>query len=327
MEFVRFGSTGLKVSRLCLGMMSYGSKQWRPWVLDEAESRPLLRHALDIGINFFDTADMYSVGASEEILGRALRDFGIPRDSVVLASKLHFPMSEDPNDQGLSRKHIFASIDNSLRRLRTDYIDLYQIHRFDYETPIEETIEALNDLVRAGKVRYIGASAMFAWQFMKMLMTSDACGWARFASMQCYYNILYRENEREMLPLCRAEGIAVIPYSPLARGFVTGKYRREGGAESLRSRTDPYTDKDYYREADFAIVDRITQLAQQRGIKNIQVAMAWILQQPGITAPVMGATKAEYLDDAVAALALKLTPEELKMLEEPYQPRTILGYA
>jgi 1-deoxyxylulose-5-phosphate synthase len=326
MEYVRFGSTGLKVSRLCLGMMSYGSKQWRPWVLDAEESRPVLRRAFDLGINFFDTADMYSLGVSEEITGQAVREMAGGRDRVILASKLHFPMSSDPNDQGLSRKHIFDSIDRTLRRLGTDYVDLYQIHRFDYGTPIEETLEALNDLVRAGKVRYIGASAMFAWQFLKMLMTSGAHGWTRFVSMQCYHNILYRENAREMLPLCKAEGIAVIPYSPLARGFVTGKYKRQGGAESLRSQNDEYTDRDYYREQDFAIVDRITQIAQRRGVKNAQVAMAWISQQPAVVAPILGATKAEYLDDAVAALSLKLDGDEVKLLAEPYQARAIMGH-
>ena len=228
MEYVRFGSTGLKVSRLCLGAMSYGSKKWREWVLEEEDARPVIRHAIEKGINFFDGADMYSTGVSEEILGRALKDFGPGRDRLVIATKLYMPMSKDPNDRGLSRKHILKSIDNSLRRLGTDYVDLYQIHRFDYETPIEETLEALNDCVRAGKVRYIGGSAMFAWQFMKMLMTSDARRLARFASMQCYYNLLYRENEREVLPMCRAEGIAVIPYSPLARGFVAGQPQAGG---------------------------------------------------------------------------------------------------
>jgi aryl-alcohol dehydrogenase (NADP+) len=305
--------------------MTYGSKQWRPWVLDEHESGPLIRHALDLGINFFDTADMYSVGASEQVLGRALKDHGPGRDRVVIATKVYFPMSEDPNDRGLSRKHIFDSIDRSLQRLGTDYVDLYQIHRFDYETPIEETLEALNDVVRAGKARYLGGSAMWAWQFMKMLKTADQRGFTRFSSFQCYYNILYREQEREVLPMCRAEGIAVIPYSPLARGFVAGNRKKNGGGETVRSNTDPYSDNDYYHDQDFAIVERITQVARKRGVKNAQVAMAWILQQPGITAPILGASKPEHLDDAVAALSLKLEPDELKMLEELYQPRAILG--
>ena len=325
MEYVRFGSTGLKVSRLCLGTMTYGSTQWRPWVLDEKESRPLIRRALELGINFFDTADMYSIGASEQVLGRALKDFGPGRDRVVVATKVFFPMSEDPNDRGLSRKHIFDSIDKSLKRLETDYVDLYQIHRFDYETPIEETIEALNDVVRAGKVRYLGASAMWAWQFMKMLMTADQRGFTRFSCFQCYYNILYREQEREVLPMCRAEGIAVIPYSPLARGFVAGNRKRDGGGETVRSNSDSYSDNDYYHEQDFAIVDRITQVARKRGVKNAQVALAWILRQPGITAPILGASRAEHLEDAVEALNLKLDAEELKTLEELYQPRAIVG--
>ena len=325
MEYVRFGSTGLKVSRLCLGTMTYGSTQWRPWVLDEKESRPLIRRALELGVNFFDTADMYSIGASEQVLGRALKDFGPGRDRVVIATKVFFPMSADPNDRGLSRKHIFDSIDKSLKRLETDYVDLYQIHRFDYETPIEETIEALNDVVRAGKVRYLGASAMWAWQFMKILMTADQRGFARFSSFQCYYNILYREQEREVLPMCRAEGIAVIPYSPLARGFVAGNRQRDGGGETVRSNSDPYSDNDYYHEQDFAIVDRITQVARKLGVKNAQVALAWILRQPGITAPILGASRAEHLEDAVEALNLKLDAEELKTLEELYQSRAIVG--
>jgi aryl-alcohol dehydrogenase-like predicted oxidoreductase len=268
---------------------------------------------------------MYSFGASEQVLGRALKDFGPSRDRVVVATKIYFPMSEDPNDRGLSRKHIFDSIDKSLQRLGTDYVDLYQIHRFDYETPIEETLEALNDVVRAGKVRYLGASAMWAWQFMKMLMTADQRGFTRFSSFQCYYNILYREQEREVLPMCRAEGIAVIPYSPLARGFIAGNRKREGGGETVRSNSDPYSDNDYYHEQDFAIVDRITQVARKRGVKNAQVAMAWILQQPGITAPILGASKTEHLEEAAAALSLKLDAEELKTLEELYQPRAIIG--
>ena len=317
----------MKVSRLCLGAMTYGSKSWRKWVLEEEESRPIIRHALEVGINFFDCADMYSTGVSEELMGRALKDFGPGRDRLVIASKLFMPMSDDPNDRGLSRKHILKSIDLSLRRLGTDFVDLYQIHRFDYDTPIEETLDALNAVVKSGKARYIGGSAMFAWQFMKMLMTSDARHLARFASMQCYHNLLYRENEREVIPMCRAEGVAVIPYSPLARGFVAGNRKREGGGETFRSNNDPYTDNDYYHPQDFVIVDRITEVAQQRGVKNAQVAMAWMLQQPGITAPILGATKVEYIDDAVAALSLKLSTEEMKAMEAPYQPRTILGHS
>jgi aryl-alcohol dehydrogenase-like predicted oxidoreductase len=326
MEIVRFGSTGMKVSRLCLGAMSYGVKTWRGWVLEEAEARPVIKHAIEKGIFFFDCADMYSNGVSEEIMGRALKDFGPGRDRIVLATKVYMPMSKDPNDRGLSRKHILKSIDNSLRRLGTDYVDLYQIHRFDYETPVEETLEALNDCVRAGKVRYIGATAMFAWQFMKMLKTSEALRVARFVSMQCYHNLLYRENEREVIPMCRAEGIAVMPYSPLARGFVAGNRFKQGGGETLRSKTDPYSDADYYHPQDFAIVDRITEVARKRGVKNAQIAMAWMLQQPGITAPILGATKAEYIDDAIEAMKIKLEPEEIKALEECYHPRAILGH-
>lgn len=327
MEYVRFGSTGMKVSRLCLGAMSFGAKQWREWVLEENEARPVIRHAFEAGINFIDCADMYSTGVSEEIIGRAVKDFGPPRDRLVIATKLYNPMSGDPNDRGLSRKHVMASIDGSLKRLGTDYVDLYQIHRFDYETPIEEALDALDDCVRAGKVRYLGASAMFAWQFMKMLMTSDAHGWARFVSMQCYYNLLYRENEREMLPLCRAEGVAVIPYSPLARGFVAGNRKREGGGETVRSQTDPFGKNDFYTSQDFDIVDRITEVARGRGISNAQVAMAWILGKPGITSPILGANKTKYIDEAISALGIQLTADEVKRLEEPYRPRKVMGHS
>jgi aryl-alcohol dehydrogenase (NADP+) len=327
MEYTRLGSTGLKVSRLCLGAMTYGSKQWRPWVLSEEEARPFIRRAVELGINFFDTADMYSVGASEEVLGRALNDFGPGRERVVIATKVFNPMSDDPNDRGLSRKHIFASIDASLRRLGTDYVDLYQIHRFDYETPVEEVLVALNDLVRAGKVRYIGASAMFAWQFMKMLMTSDKLGLARFVSMQNYYNLVYREEEREMLPLCRAEGIGVIPFSPLARGFVVGNRTREDYGETVRAKTDEFSRRQYYSERDFAIVDRITEVAKNRGVNNAQIALAWVLRQPGVTAPIIGASKMNQLDDAIAALNIKLDNTELQLLTEHYRPRQIMGHS
>jgi aryl-alcohol dehydrogenase (NADP+) len=327
MQYTRLGSTGLKVSRLCLGAMTYGSKQWRPWVLSEEEARPFIKRALELGINFFDTADMYSVGASEEVLGRALHDFGPGRDRIMIATKVFYPISEDPNDRGLSRKHIFNSIDLSLKRLGTDYVDLYQIHRFDYETPIEETLIALNDLVRTGKVRYIGASAMYAWQFMKMLMTSDKLGVARFVSMQDYYNLVYREEEREMIPLCRAEGIGVIPFSPLARGFVVGNRRQEDYGETVRAKTDEFSRRQYYSPQDFAIVDRISEVAKNRGTNNAQIALAWVLQQPGVTAPIIGASKMHQLDDAVAALDIKLDETELKLLAEPYRPRPIMAHA
>ena len=327
MEYLNLGRTGLKVSRLCLGAMTYGSKQWRPWVLEEEEARPFLRRALELGIDFIDTADMYSVGVSEEIVGRAVRDFGPGRDRVVIATKVFNPMGDDPNQRGLSRKHIMHSIDDSLRRLGTDYVDLYQIHRFDYQTPIEETIAALDDIVRAGKARYIGASAMFAWQFAKMLYTADRMGRTRFVSMQNYYNVAYREEEREMLPLCRAEGIGVIPFSPLARGFVTGNRRIEDLGETVRAKTDEFSRKQYYRPQDFAVVDAVSAVAKSRGVSNAQVALAWVLHQPGVTAPIVGASKLQHLEEAVAAVSLKLDAEELKALASPYQPREILGHS
>ena len=320
MEYLNLGRTGLKVSRLCLGAMTYGSKKWRPWILEEEESRPFLKRALDLGINFIDTADMYSLGASEEIVGRAIRDFGPGRDRVVIATKVFHAMGDDPNQAGLSRKHIMHSIDDSLRRLQTDYVDLYQIHRFDYSTPIEETIAALDDLVRAGKVRYLGASAMYAWQFAKMLYTADRLGRARFVSMQNHYNVVYREEEREMLPLCREEGIGVIPFSPLARGFVTGK------GETVRSQTDDLTKK-YYTASDFAVVDAIAAVAQARGVSNAQIALAWLMHQPGVTAPIIGASKPHHLDEAIAAVSLKLDAAELKSLAAPYQPHQILAHS
>ena len=325
MDYIRLGSTGLKVSRLCLGCMTYGSKKWREWVLEEDETRPFIRRALDAGINFFDTADMYSVGVSEEIVGRALQDFA-RRDEVVIATKVFNPMGDGPNQRGLSRKHIHEGIDASLRRLRTDYVDLYQIHRFDYESPIEETLRALDDVVRAGKALYIGASSMHAWQFAKMLYTSDRLGTARFVSMQNHYNLVYREEEREMLPLCREEGIGVIPWSPLARGFVMGNRRAQDLGDTVRAKTDEYAQKLYYKPSDFAVVDRITEIARRRGISNAQVALAWVLQQPGITAPIIGASKMAHLDDALAALSVKLDDEELKALAEPYQPHPVLGH-
>jgi aryl-alcohol dehydrogenase-like predicted oxidoreductase len=326
MDYVNLGSTGLKVSRLCLGTMTYGSKKWREWVLEEEESRPFIRHALDLGINFFDTADMYSLGVSEEIVGRALKDF-VSRVRVVIATKVFNPMGDDPNQKGLSRKHIMHAIDESLKRLQTDYVDLYQIHRFDYDTPIEETMEALDDVVKQGKALYIGASSMFAWQFAKMLCKAGELGLTRFVAMQNHYNLVYREEEREMIPLCRAEGIGIIPWSPLARGFLMGNRRKEDLGETVRAKTDEYAHRLYYQDSDFKIVERVSEIARKRGVSNAQVALAWMLQKPGITAPIIGASKMQHLDDAVAALHLKLDNGEMKALEEPYQPHPILGHS
>ncbi|HTQ53006.1 MAG TPA: aldo/keto reductase [Bryobacteraceae bacterium] len=327
MEYVNLGSAGVKVSRLCLGAMTYGSKRWREWVLEEEESRPFISRALELGINFFDTADMYSVGVSEEILGRALRDFGPGRDRVVIATKVFNPMGDDPNQRGLSRKHMRHAIDDSLRRLGTDYVDLYQIHRLDHETPMEEILLALDDVVKAGKALYVGASSMFAWQFAKMLYLADAMGVTRFVSMQNHYNLIYREEEREMLPLCRAEGIAVIPWSPMARGFLAGNRKKEGFGETVRSKTDEYAQGMYYQSSDFAVAERVAGVARARGVPNAQVALAWILQQPGVTAPIVGASKMQHLEDAVSALSIRLEEAELKALEEPYAPHRILGHS
>ncbi len=326
MDYVRLGSTGMKVSRVCLGCMGFGdATRWvHKWVLDEENSRPIIQYALELGINFFDTANIYSIGRSEEILGRALKDFA-KRDDVIIATKLHGKMREDPNGSGLSRKAILSEIDHSLRRLGTDYVDLYQIHRWDYETPIEETLEALNDLVRAGKVRYIGASAMWAWQFQKALYTSDQHGWTRFVSMQDHLNLIYREEEREMLPLCREEKIGVIPYSPLASGRLT----RDSATEStLRSETDQIAKSKYDKTAqtDQHIIDRVAELADQHGVPRAHIALAWLLQRDPVAAPIVGATKLGHLDTAIGALALKLTADEVAYLEEPYIPHTIVGH-
>ena len=330
MDYVNLGTTGAKVSRLCLGMMTYGSKQWREWVLDEEASKPLIRSAVEAGINFFDTADMYSLGVSEEITGRALKEFAGSRDNVVIATKVFNPMSDAPNDRGLSRKHILSAIDKSLKRLGVDYVDLYQIHRFDPHTPIEETVEALSDLVRAGKVLYLGASSMYAWQFLKMIQTQRENDLARFVTMQNHYNLVYREEEREMIPLCLSEGVGLIPWSPLARGFLAGNRKANEDkrqAETARARTDEYAHSLYYRASDFTVVDRLTEIAQARGVKNAQVALAWMLSRPGITAPIIGASKAYQLDDALAALSIQLTTEEIAKLEEAYEPHPILGHS
>ena len=327
MEYVNLGATGLKVSRLCLGMMTYGSSQWRDWILDYDEARPFVARALDAGINFFDTADIYSGGASEEVTGRALRELGVARHRVVVATKVYNPMGDDPNEGGLSRKHIMHAIDDSLRRLGMDYVDLYQIHRFDRTTPIEETLEALTDVVKAGKALHIGASSMFAWQFAKMLETSRRLGLSTFVTMQNHYNLIYREEEREMIPLCESEGIGLIPWSPLARGFLTGGRRRQDGGGTTRSKSDTFAHQFYYEEDDFRVVDRVTEVAGKRGVPNAQVALAWLLSRPAVTAPIVGASKMSHLEDAIAALDIKLTAEEIAALEEPYRPHPVLGHS
>ena len=326
MEYARLGSTGMKVSRICLGCMGFGdASRWiHKWVLNEEESRPVIKKALELGINFFDTANVYSLGASEEILGRALRDFA-RRDEVVIATKVHGKMFEGPNGSGLSRKSILSEIDQSLKRLGTDYVDLYQIHRWDYETPIEETMEALNDVVRSGRARYIGASAMWAWQFQRALHVSDMHGWSRFVSMQDHLNLVYREEEREMLPLCRAEKIGVIPYSPLASGRLTRDWSSEN---TLRSETDQVQKMKYdsSSEMDRQVVERVAELAQKHGVPRARIALAWLLQKEPVTAPIVGATKTAHLEEAVGALSVTLAPEEVTSLEEPYVPHRIVGH-
>lgn len=326
MEYTRLGSTGMKVSRICLGCMGFGDPtRWiHKWVLNEENSRPIIKKALELGINFFDTANVYSIGASEAILGRALKDFAT-RDEVIIATKLHGKMREDPNGSGLSRKAILNEIDASLKRLGTDYVDLYQIHRWDYETPIEETMEALNDIVRAGKVRYIGASAMWAWQFQKALSVAEKHGWARFISMQNHLNLIYREEEREMLPLCREEKIGVIPYSPLASGRLTRDWHSE---TTLRSETDQIAKGKYdsTSETDQQILERVAELAEKYKIPRAHIAIAWLLQKEPVTAPIIGATKISHLEESVKALTVKLTPDEVSYLEEPYVPHRIVGH-
>ena len=326
MDTVRLGATGLEVSPLCLGCMTYGSPEWRPWVLDEDASRPLLRRAVEAGINFFDTADMYSRGVSEEVTGRALTEL-CRRDEVVIATKLYFPLrDEGANRQGLSRKRILDCVDASLRRLGTDYIDLYQIHRFDPHTPIDETLRALEDIVRAGKVRYLGASSTEAWRFARALYRADAAGLSRFVSMQNHYNLVYREEEREMLPLCRAEGVGLIPYSPLARGFLAGTRNREQWETTLRAKTDGLANATSFRETDWQVLERVKAVADNRGVPAAQIALAWVMSQPGVTAPIVGASSLAQLDDAIAAVAIELDPAERAQLEEPYRPRGGKGY-
>ena len=341
MQYANLGASGLAVSRIALGMMTYGTPQWRPWVIDEAAARPIVQRAVELGINFFDTADMYSAGLSEEITGRLLREFA-PRDEVVIATKLFYPVDLDfkggnstaaapvrrPNRSGLSRKRVFAAIDASLKRLGTDHVDLYQIHRFDSRTPVEETMEALHDVVRAGKARYLGASSMWAWQFARMQHVAELHGWTKFVSMQNHYNLAYREEEREMIPLARSQGVGLIPWSPLARGFLAGNRGRDDKAQgaTARAQTDDIAQRYYYQDADFAVVDALTALAQGRGVSNAKLAYAWLLHRPGVTAPIIGASKLWQLEEAVAALDLKLSAEEIAQLDAPYRPHPVLGH-
>ena len=331
MDYVNLGKTGLKVSRLSLGCMSYGVPPAGPlrpgshaWALNEADSQPFFKQALDLGINFFDTANIYTVGSSEELLGRFLKA-NTKREDTVIATKLFNAMRDDPNAKGLSRKQIFFELDQSLKRLGTDYVDLYQIHRWDYETPIEETMEALHDVVKSGKVRYIGASSMYSWQFAKALYIADLHGWTRFVSMQNHYNLLYREEEREMMGLCQAEGIGVIPWSPLARGFLSGKWKK-GEPGTTRARTDDYGKGMYTRDSDYAIADRLTEVAKNLGLPNMQVALAWVLQKPGISAPIIGTSKPGHLEDALGALTIKLDANTIRKLEELYEPHPIVDH-
>ena len=325
MQYVNLGHSGLKVSRICLGMMTYGTPKWRPWVLDEDQSRPIIQRAVELGINFFDTADVYSMGVSEEVTGRSLRDF-TRREEVIITTKVFNPYNDKPNQGGLSRLHILQAVEKSLHNLGTDYIDLYQIHRHDPDTPWEETLAALHDLVKSGKVRYIGASSMYAWQFAKSLYLADLHGWTRFISMQDHYNLVYREEEREMLPLCQAEGIGVIPWSPLARGFLTGNRTPQEWGETIRAKTDDFAQDMYYQETDFQVVDRVHELAEKRGVSNAQIALAWLLNKPAVTAPIIGASKMKHLEEAVSALEITLSGEEMAHLEALYQPHPVLGH-
>ena len=324
MEQVRLGESGLHVSRVCLGMMTYGSPEWRPWVLGEAAAAPIVRAAVEAGITFFDTADVYSDGASEIVTGRVLKPL-LSRDELVIATKLFSPMTPGPNGRGLSRKHVLSAIDASLQRLGLDYVDLYQIHRFDPLTPVEETMEALHDVVRTGKARYIGASSMFAWQFAKLQHVAASNGWARFVSMQNHYNLVYREEEREMLPLCRDQGVGVIPWSPLARGLLAGTRTRAGERASVRAETDAFQDDLYGRDEDYDVAEAVAALAAERGLPPAQVALAWLMHQPGVV-PIVGASRVEHVEDAAAASALALSPEERARLEAPYRPNSVRGH-
>lgn len=326
MEYVRLGTSGLKVSRICLGMMSYGTPTRRAWMLPEEQAEPIVRRAVEAGVTFYDTADMYSGGLSEEITGRLLGRLFAQREDYVLATKVYFPMGPGANDGGLSRKHILASIDGSLRRLGTDYVDLYQIHRWDDETPIEETMGALHDVVRAGKARYVGASSMYAWQFAQAQYVARMAGQTPFVSMQNHYNLVYREEEREMIPFCVDQGIAVLPYSPLARGMLAGSRDRAGQRNTVRSGSDPLADS-FYQDTDFDVVDVVAAVAAERGLVPAQVALAWLLSKPAVSAPIVGATKERHLDDAVAAVEVRLTDEEVARMEAPYRPHPVAGHS
>ena len=325
MDQTRLGNSGLHVSRVCLGMMSYGTGSDRPWVLDEEATEPFVRRALDGGITFFDTADVYSDGASEIATGRLLNRL-VPRDEVVVATKVNGQMTPGPNGRGLSRRHVMSAIDASLARLEMDYVDLYQIHRWDPRTPIEETMEALHDVIKAGKARYIGASSMSAWQFVKAQYVADLHGWTRFVSMQNHLNLIYREEEREMLPYCRAEGVGVLPWSPLARGWLTGSRTRDGEQRTTRAESDHFAENMYGSPSGWEVIDRVVEVAGERGVPPAQIALAWLLHKPGVTAPIVGATKVEHLDDAIAAEQLSLSDEEIARLEEPYVPHPVLGH-
>jgi len=327
MQTTNLGKSGLKVSRLCLGMMTYGSPQWRPWTLDEAQAQLFVQRALEAGINFFDTADVYSLGESERVLGNLLKKLNVKRENVVVATKVCSPMSDEVNDRGLSRKHILDSIDKSLKRLQMDYVDLYQIHRWDYSTPIDETMDALDAVVKLGRARYIGASSMFAWQFAKAQHAADMRSWTRFVSMQNHYNLVYREEEREMIPLCLDQGIGVIPWSPMARGFFAGNRKRGGGGETVRANADPFADQLYFRDEDFTVADRAREVGKAHNATGSQVALAWLLNKPHVTAPIIGASRMEHLEQAIAALEIKLSAEEVKQLEEPYRPHPVLGHS
>ena len=326
MEYVNLGKTGLKVSRICLGMMTYGNPEWRDWVLDEDDSRPLVRKAVESGINFFDTANMYSAGASEEVTGNLLREFA-RRDEVVVATKVRFQMKDHPNGGGLSRKHIMDSIDASLERLGMNYVDLYQIHRWDYDTPIEETMEALHDVVKAGKARYIGASSMWVWQFTKAQHVSERNGWTRFVSMQNHMNAVYREEEREMNPACIDQGVGIIPWSPLARGFLAGNRKIKGEGPTKRAKSDGFAHEMYYEEGDFAVLDAVELIAEQHGMSPAQIALSWLLHKPGITAPIIGASKMYQLDEAIAAVDIELSEDEMAAIQAPYRPHPVLGHS